>query len=104
MVPWSALPNSLKKQINNNSLDDFFLYNIDYGKMIDRKYSFFSNLCILRGSMKFKEKNTENILLENIWLNKEILINKKYYLWPKWKEKGIQRLLDIYDPKTFIEI
>ena len=24
------------------------------------------------------------------------MINKKHFLWPKWTEKGISRLIDIY--------
>ena len=45
-----------------------------------------------------KEPITKNdILLENIWLNKHIIIENKPFMWTNWLSKGIKILADVFD-------
>ena len=100
---WMAIPNILLKNIGNITWLEFFTYNIAYEKYLNKDYSYFYDICTIWRNIKLREKSNNNILLEPIWLNENIQINKKNYLWPKWRDKGLIRLKDLYEPNLTIK-
>ena len=93
---WQAVPLLIIDKLKDVTMEEFFHYNINYTTYIENYYTYFYELCRTQQSIKCKPITSQAILDEKIWYNKKLLIDKKHFLWPKWREKGINKLIDIF--------
>ena len=94
---WQLIPNQWKQTLGKIEWIDFFKYklNLDYVKNCCS--SFFRSICYIWFSHIGEPTKEIDILREHIWLNRFLTINKKSFIWHKWKEKGLNQIYQLFN-------
>ena len=89
---WQVIPNQWKQTLGNIEWIDFFKINLNLDYVKNCCSSFFRSICYTWFTHIGEPINEIDILNEYIWLNRFLKIDKKSFIWHKWKEKGINQI------------